>query len=68
MLFAIANLILCAINIGVIDIWDVCQLDYWNPDNPTDSPTQSPNEKFLEKRCWQGVDLMLVRLQRIFTY
>ncbi|XP_019737174.1 uncharacterized protein LOC109522802 [Hippocampus comes] len=61
MLFAMANLILCAINIGVIDIWDVCQPDYWNPDNPT----QSPNKKYLEKRCWQGIDHMLMFLRGI---
>ncbi|XP_061530842.1 transmembrane protein 176l.4 isoform X2 [Phycodurus eques] len=64
-LFAIANIILCGINIGVIDIWDVCEPRYDDRfsyegrfDRTAQKPTQSPNEKLLEKECLQGKEFL----------
>ncbi|XP_061631364.1 transmembrane protein 176l.4 isoform X2 [Phyllopteryx taeniolatus] len=60
-LFAIANIILCGINIGLMDMWDVCDPRYddrFSYDWTAQKPTQSPNEKLLEKECLQGKEFL----------
>ncbi|XP_061675200.1 transmembrane protein 176B-like [Syngnathoides biaculeatus] len=66
-LFAVANVILCAINIGVMNMWDVCEPAY---DDRFDNwiahtPTPSPNEKFFEKQCLNGRELLHMLLRGI---
>ncbi|XP_057691009.1 transmembrane protein 176B-like [Corythoichthys intestinalis] len=60
-LFALCNIVLCAINIGVIDMWDVCEF----PNEEYSYSRPSRRERDFEERCLQAKDLLLMFLKGI---
>ncbi|KAM9852059.1 uncharacterized protein ACBR49_005167 [Aulostomus maculatus] len=63
---AIAAIVLYSINIANIWLWSMCSRDeyYWYRDS-TPRPTQSPDEKYMEERCLEGKEMILMLLRSI---
>ncbi|XP_057689331.1 uncharacterized protein LOC130914296 [Corythoichthys intestinalis] len=59
--FALVNIVLCAINMVVIDIWDVCEFS--KDDYSNSGP--SGHERDLKERCLEAKDLLLMFLKAI---